>query len=207
MRATKAYIASLGTTGVLIASSLLLLALVSAIVAFRGWPELEAHDETTPGLIIDEAREPVEVSEVRIDDDRDVRDAPGSRSGSARERGGDRDESSPGDGGTGGGGSDPTGRAPGGGGRSDSWSPAEGVGVAPAVPDVPQQLPRTTDDVRNGLSDLTERTTKGIGDTLGGVNPNLGAPFTETGRQLGGALETVPGTGSEPLPGVPLTLP
>ncbi|MGH2848907.1 MAG: hypothetical protein ACRDL0_23390, partial [Thermoleophilaceae bacterium] len=38
MKATKAYIAGLGTSGVLIASFLLLLAVVSAIVAFRGFP-------------------------------------------------------------------------------------------------------------------------------------------------------------------------
>src|SRR5919204_3761265 len=38
MRASRAYIASLGTTGVLVGSSILLLFLVSAMVAFRGWP-------------------------------------------------------------------------------------------------------------------------------------------------------------------------
>src|SRR5215216_5614487 len=38
MRATKAYIASLGTTGVLLAASILMLAVVSAVVAFDRWP-------------------------------------------------------------------------------------------------------------------------------------------------------------------------
>ena len=38
MRAGKAYISSLGTTGVLIASSLLLLTVVGALVAFDRWP-------------------------------------------------------------------------------------------------------------------------------------------------------------------------
>jgi hypothetical protein len=38
MKATKAYIASLGTTGVLLGASLLMLAVVSAVVAFDGWP-------------------------------------------------------------------------------------------------------------------------------------------------------------------------
>ena len=38
MKATKAYIASLGTTGVLLAASLLMLAVVSAVVAFDRWP-------------------------------------------------------------------------------------------------------------------------------------------------------------------------
>src|SRR5436305_427925 len=38
MRARAAYIQSLGTTSILVASALLMLAIVSAIVAFRGWP-------------------------------------------------------------------------------------------------------------------------------------------------------------------------
>ena len=38
MRATKAYIASLGTTGVLLGASILMLAVVSAVVAFDHWP-------------------------------------------------------------------------------------------------------------------------------------------------------------------------
>src|SRR3954454_24183349 len=38
MKATKAYIASLGTTGVLLAASILMLAVVSAVVAFDRWP-------------------------------------------------------------------------------------------------------------------------------------------------------------------------
>jgi hypothetical protein len=38
MRASRAYIAGFGTTSVLVASALLLLAVVSALVAFRGWP-------------------------------------------------------------------------------------------------------------------------------------------------------------------------
>lgn len=38
MRARFAYISSLGTTAILVAAALLMLAVVSAIVAFRGWP-------------------------------------------------------------------------------------------------------------------------------------------------------------------------
>jgi hypothetical protein len=39
MRARVAYISSLGTTAILVAAALLMLALVNAIVAFRAWPE------------------------------------------------------------------------------------------------------------------------------------------------------------------------
>src|SRR5947208_13722554 len=42
MRARVAYISSLGTTAILVAAALLMLAVVSAIVAFRGWPGGEA---------------------------------------------------------------------------------------------------------------------------------------------------------------------
>src|SRR3954470_11040442 len=38
MRARFAYISSLGTTAILVAAALLMLAVVSAIVAYRGWP-------------------------------------------------------------------------------------------------------------------------------------------------------------------------
>src|SRR5690349_19108998 len=38
MRARVAYISSFGTTAILVAAALLMLAVVSAIVAFRGWP-------------------------------------------------------------------------------------------------------------------------------------------------------------------------
>src|SRR4051812_5543524 len=38
MKATRAYIASLGTTGVLLAASILMLTVVSTLVAFDGWP-------------------------------------------------------------------------------------------------------------------------------------------------------------------------
>ena len=38
MRARAAFIRSLGTTGILVAAALLMLAIVSALVAFRAWP-------------------------------------------------------------------------------------------------------------------------------------------------------------------------
>src|SRR3954447_7665301 len=38
MRARIAYISSLGTTAILVAAALLMLAVVGALVAFRGWP-------------------------------------------------------------------------------------------------------------------------------------------------------------------------
>src|SRR4051794_15363600 len=56
MRTTKAYIASLGTTGVLVASSALLLVVVSALVAFNAWPGGDPIGGIK-GLVVDD-REP-----------------------------------------------------------------------------------------------------------------------------------------------------
>src|SRR5439155_3718484 len=54
MRATRAYIASLGTTSLLVASSLLLLVVVSAIVAFNGWPGSGVADSVENMVVNDD---------------------------------------------------------------------------------------------------------------------------------------------------------
>lgn len=61
MKATKAYIASLGTTGILLAASILMLAVVSAVVAFDRWPNgnLSTRVQT---LVLDEQAAPIRVS-------------------------------------------------------------------------------------------------------------------------------------------------
>src|SRR5258707_8578078 len=51
MRATKAYIASLGTTGVLLAASILMLAVVGALVAFDAWPGASVATRVKPLLL------------------------------------------------------------------------------------------------------------------------------------------------------------
>lgn len=50
MRAGKAYISSLGTTGLLVASSLLLLSVVGALVAFDRWPSQAAAEPETMAI-------------------------------------------------------------------------------------------------------------------------------------------------------------
>src|SRR5258705_11747983 len=60
MKATKAYIASLGTTGVLLAASILMLAVVSAVVAFDAWAG--SHVSTpTQTLLLTEKAAPIRV--------------------------------------------------------------------------------------------------------------------------------------------------
>jgi hypothetical protein len=51
VRATKAYIASFGTTGLLLASALLTLSVMSAFVAFNGFPGQDLQSPITPILV------------------------------------------------------------------------------------------------------------------------------------------------------------
>jgi hypothetical protein len=64
MRARAAYISSLGTTGILVAAALLMLALVSALVAFRGWPGGMA-DSIASVPVARAAETPVALTQVR----------------------------------------------------------------------------------------------------------------------------------------------
>jgi hypothetical protein len=213
VRATRAYIASLGTTGVLIASSLLLLALVSAIVAFRGWPELEAAEGSPPGMLVDQDRAPVPVATLEVDGE--ARRL--TRSAEARGQSSDRG-SRAGDGESDPGGTNRNGIAPEHGGSSPQGDQGGGrpgdptAGVRDSVPSVPTvggTLPDgTTDNVRKGLSDTTEDTVNNLGNTLNGVDPNLGSPLSGTGTEVGNTLEeSIPESGSAPLPGVDVKLP
>ena len=61
MKATKAYIASLGTTGVLLAASILMLAVVSAVVAFDRWPGAGAATPVKT-LVLNEKPSAIQVS-------------------------------------------------------------------------------------------------------------------------------------------------
>src|SRR3954454_15013290 len=61
MKATKAYIASLGTTGVLLAAALLMLGVVSAVVAFDRWPDGHVSSRVQTLVLTDRAA-PIRVS-------------------------------------------------------------------------------------------------------------------------------------------------
>jgi hypothetical protein len=64
MRARAAVIPSLGTTGILLAAALLMLALVSALVAFRAWPG--GTGESVPSVpVTQEAGSRVDLKQVR----------------------------------------------------------------------------------------------------------------------------------------------
>ncbi|MHB1571248.1 MAG: hypothetical protein ACYC0H_18885, partial [Solirubrobacteraceae bacterium] len=51
MRATRAYVAGLGTAGVLVVGVLLLFALVGTLVAFNGWPKLASGGSAATELL------------------------------------------------------------------------------------------------------------------------------------------------------------
>jgi hypothetical protein len=60
VRATKAYIASFGTTGLLLASALLTLSVMSAFVAFNGFPGQDLQSPITP-ILVHERQAPVTI--------------------------------------------------------------------------------------------------------------------------------------------------
>ena len=71
MKATRAYITGLGTTGVLLCFALLLLVVVSAIVTFRGWPAgagFGADPHGGGGVVVGGACGPAVESHDRADD-------------------------------------------------------------------------------------------------------------------------------------------
>jgi hypothetical protein len=81
MKATKAYIASLGTTGVLLGASLLMLAVVSAVVAFDRWPNGNVSTRVQT-LVLTDKPAPISVSARVVTS----RPAAAARTGSAATR-------------------------------------------------------------------------------------------------------------------------
>jgi hypothetical protein len=200
LKAYRAYIAGLGTTGVLIGSFLLLLAVVSTIVAFRGAPG-EASNEGLGRLDVSDSRQ---VSQPT--------GAPGSEAGRGRPardrgtagRGSKRRGSATGRIGGGAGavrgervaggfagvaaeGTGPSqaaggesGKGDGAGGRSRLPVDPRHVGSPPAAP--------TVGDVATGLGDAVEQTGSGLGETVGTAAPPLEAPVVQTGESAAGVL-------------------
>jgi hypothetical protein len=95
LRASKAYIASLGTTSVLIASSLLMLAFVSALVTYKGWPGAGAGGDV-PGLRLENRQAPAGAGAAEDEARRGGRERSSRREhGSRSHRGGGRTAESP----------------------------------------------------------------------------------------------------------------
>jgi hypothetical protein len=195
VKASRAYIAGLGTSGVLIASFLLLLAVVSAIVAFNGYPG-EASNDGLERLDVRQIRDGAAVNRTT----REARDAAGTRdrAGAHVVARGEREAGEGGRGGTVAGQRIEGGEAGGGAGGSHGSAPgSEGGGSGSGVPGLPVDqpggggLPRTPSSrtVTGGLGDAVENATGGVGETVGGAAPPLEAPVVDSGEVAGGVVE------------------
>ena len=187
VRASRAYITSLGTTGVLIASSILMLAVVSTIVAFRGWPgddivnglgSLRVGDDqptlkiTGPDQIaVDAAPAAAAVAATPPAGTVAAATGSGTAPGTASTPAGTTPSPGAGTVQTPSGGSGPTG-------GGTSQGPTTGVPSTP-LPGAPPVTP-----VTKSLGDTTEGATGRVGGTVGGVNPTVGTTVSDTGKAV-----------------------
>ena len=201
MRASRAYIAGFGTTGVLVGSALLLLVVVSTLVAFQGGPGNDFADDIG-SLVVDEPERlpvegPVQVALNASTAAAAVAQAPAPGSAAATRapvapRAGtadppvtvpttifagdpDRGRNFNNRGGDGGGG-----------GPVDTGPAPDPGGLLPENPLSPQ-VNRVTD----GLGDTTQGLTDGLGYTVGRLNPQLGQTLTDTGRGLSDLIRSL----------------
>lgn len=189
MKATRAYIASLGTTGVLVTGSILLLVVVSALVAFRGWPG-GGIAEGLDDMLGDRGEPTLQVSgPAQIAADA----APAAAAVAATA---------------------PAGTAPAGSGgttivgRGPAFRSPGPVGPAPGGTGAPRATPSAGSAPANGggtnnvgpvarqLADSTDDTTRQLGQTVGDVSPQLGNQVTDTGKAV---TDIVRGLGTEPV--------
>jgi hypothetical protein len=188
MRATRAYIASLGTTGLLLAFSASLLVVVGTLFAFNAWPGADIRN-AVDSLLVDEDEEPFRLAgpeQTALDAapaaiavaSLSATGAPGTSAGTlpGGTAGGDL-----GSDGTPGGGSFET---PGGGGGDGTIGSAGGPTGADS--------PIDTGEGTNQAADLADRATGQLGQTVGGVNPQLGNTVSETGQALSDIVRDLP---------------
>ena len=194
MKTTRAYIASFGTTGVLVASSLFLLFVVSALIAFNGWPgsglldELEdliAGEEQPPAVLSGPAAAAARATPAAAGVARAP--TPGTPAAAAAGAGGPG-PAGPAPSGVGGGALLPglPGGALGGGDAAGIAVPA-GVGGADGLP---------TADLAVTAADLARELANTGGEEVSRVSPPLGGAVEDTGEDISEIL------GTEPLPEV-----
>jgi|RhiMethySRZTD1v2_1073278.scaffolds.fasta_scaffold24169_8 hypothetical protein len=189
MRATKAYIASLGTTGLLLAFSASLLVLVGTLFAFDAWPGDGIRDAVESVLVDDDEGDTARVAgpeQVALDA------AP-----AAVAVAGGPGAGAPGGGGTGGG----TGGLGGGGGGTTTPGGGFGggggdTGGGGTIPDggtsVPSAPSVDSGEQTNQVADSTQELTGNLGDTVGQVSPDLGDTVSETGESLSDIVRDLP---------------
>ena len=214
MRATRAYIAGIGTSGVLLVFAALLLIVLGALLGFRGWPG-GSTAQRVDTLVIEAPDRPLSIARVAADD----RGAEGARSTRATDADGGtagggtagpagsvvRDgvlstgSGRPLPGSTGGAGED---RVAGGGDGSRPIGPTQGgpstappVSAPPAPPPAPDPPRPPPTNRPGGFSPITEGlggTTGDLADDLGlrvkPLSPPLGELVQDGGGELGGGL-------------------
>jgi hypothetical protein len=192
MKATKAYIASLGTTGLLLGASILMLAVVSAVVAFDQWPDgnvstrvqtLMLHDNAAPIRVSARSPTPSSTPAGR---------APAGRAGARA--GGTR--------GTTGGTTVGGGRVTGGT-QAPSAAPVQPIAALPPATTAPLQPVQDTatpiyDSVSNPgtttsrVADGAQAVTDAAGGAVGSVSPQLGGALAGVGQAAAQTLRELP---------------
>jgi hypothetical protein len=203
----NAYIASFGTTGVMVASSLLLLAIVSTLVAFNGWPSAGGLIDDIESVVVNDQPPSVQIGgPAQLAADAApaaaaVASTPAASAGPASDAAATPGASGP-----------PGAIGPGGGGNtprtlvrqpeppSRSPAPSSSGASAPAAP-----VARQVQGITGSLGDTTENVTGMLGATVGVLSPGLGKTVTDAGkalsevvRNLGINLTTPPGGGNAP---------
>ncbi len=217
VKASRAYLAGLGTSGVLIACFLLLLMVGSAFVAFQGAPGQASNDGLDRLDVSQGSREPAMASRAPRSDGHRASDASahrGDRSRAGVTRGARRahigagpaagaggvegERAAGGLAGGGAGGGAPEGSSAAAGQDAGQGSSGGGGTGKPRPPAAQQPAPgdgSTTSGpgplsvVTGGLGGAVEDTTNGLGETVGRVAPPLQAPVQQTGQALGGVVE------------------
>jgi len=197
MRATKAYIASLGTTGLLLAFSASLLVLVGTLFAFDAWPGADIRD-AVDSVLVDDDDDPLRLAgpeQVALDASPAALAVASVPTGSSVPgsviAGGDLG----GLGGSGGGDGSVTPGTPGGGFDGDGGGGGTGDGTTPPTTGGGTPIPSDSLDSGRGtdqLADSTEQLTNNLGNTVGQVSPGLGNTVSETGQALTDIVRDLP---------------
>jgi hypothetical protein len=153
MKASRAYITSLGTTGLLLSFALLLLVVVSAIMAFRAWPGDAVADDSAAVRI--DSGHATELAPVRFTTPASAPRTGGRaaaptarRAAVSRDRGGVQGVS-----------------------ESGAKAPAAPAAATPTARQAPAAAPGTprVGQVSTGLADTTWQVTQGVGGALESV--------------------------------------
>ena len=189
MKTTRAYIASIGTTGVLIASAVVLLLVGSALVAFNGWPGGGGNGErdsvvVEDGSIVLEGPEQVAADAAPAAAAVAAVPAPGTPAAVAAAQGVPVAESG-------------APAVPGGPGPENRIAPREDAGgTRPAVPPPVAGAPGggpVSAPTPGAVEQTTRELTRRAGETAGQVDPRLAEGITRTGEAVEGLVDGVTG--------------